>query len=96
MRTLISVENANCSYCMNAVRDELLARPLVHHVEMSPRAGCLEVEHDHDDPSALVGLLRQSLHGWRVTDNGEVVMVMTKPGLAHVCRHESPDEEQHA
>ncbi|MGY6501013.1 MAG: hypothetical protein ACXIVQ_09005 [Acidimicrobiales bacterium] len=85
MRTQILVENANCTFCIDAVRTELLARPLVRHVEMSATAGCLEVEHDHDDPAALVALLRASLHGSQVADNGEIVMIVTDPTLTHGC-----------
>lgn len=58
---------------------------------MSATAGCLEVDHDHDDPSALTDLLLQSLHGWQVADNGEIVMVTTDPELTHECALHSPD-----
>jgi len=92
MHTLVRVENANCSWCMNAVRDELLARPLVRDVQMSATAGCLEVEHDHDDPSALTGLLQQSLRGWQVADNGEIVQVTTNPTLTGECTLHAPAE----
>jgi hypothetical protein len=85
MRTLVHVETANCMYCMNEVRDELLARPLVHDVHTTATAGCLEVEHDDDDPSALTDVLRRSLHGWQVADNGEVVSVRTTPEVADHC-----------
>lgn len=85
MRTLVHVENANCTYCMNEVREELLARPLVHAVHASATAGCLEVEHEDDDPSALTETLRRSLRGWQVADNGEVVSVRTMPELADHC-----------
>jgi copper chaperone CopZ len=95
MRTLIQVQNANCTYCIGAVREELLARPRVHHVEMSLTAGCLEVDHDHDDPAALVELLRQSLHGAQVADNGEVVMIMTDPELTQECSLHPSDQKRH-
>lgn len=85
MHTRIRVENANCTWCMNAVRDELLARPLVRHVEMSAMAGCWEVDHDHDDVSELIALLRQSLNGWQVADNGEIVAVKTGPTVSGEC-----------
>lgn len=75
---------------MNAVRDELLARPLVRHVRMSAMSGCLEVDHDHDDPSALTGLLQQSLRGWQVTDNGEIVQLTTNPTLTSECALHAP------
>lgn len=85
MRTLINVENANCTYCMNDVRDTLLARPLVHDVRTSVVAGCWEVGHDQDDVAAITDLLRQSLHGWEVADNGEIIMIATSPNASDRC-----------
>ncbi|MFP5577568.1 MAG: hypothetical protein ACLGIZ_04935 [Acidimicrobiia bacterium] len=76
---------ANCSYCMNAVREELLARPLVHDVWQSATKGCLEVDHDHDDPGALIEILRRSLHAWEVADNGEIISVATTPEPMDHC-----------
>jgi hypothetical protein len=52
---------------------------------MSITAGCVEVEHDHDDPTALVGLLRESLRGWDIAGNGEIVQIGTEAELTHVC-----------
>jgi hypothetical protein len=92
MRTLIRVENANCTYCMNAVRDDLLARPLVHHVHLSATAGCWEVDHDHEDASELIGVLEQSLHGWQVGSNGEIVEITTNPTLSDACAWHPPTE----
>lgn len=85
MQTMIKVENANCTYCMNAVKDDLLARPRVHDVRMSATAGCVVVDHDHDDPSALIDLLRQSLHGWEVASNGEIISVNTTSKISEHC-----------
>lgn len=85
METMVQLEGANCTYCMNAVKDELLARPLVRDVHMSAVAGCLVVEHDHDDPSALVAVLRRSLHGWEAADNGEIVSVRTSSKISDRC-----------
>lgn len=79
------VENANCEYCMNAVRKELLARPMVHDVRMHVAQGCWEVEHDYDDLSAITELLRTSLRGWVVESNGEIMMVATTPEIADRC-----------
>lgn len=93
MRTLIRIENANCSYCIGTVQVELLERPLVHHVEMNAAEGCMEVDHDHDDPAALIELLGQSLHGAQVADNGEIVMVMTDPELTRQCSLYPPDQQ---
>ncbi len=90
MRTRIEVENANCRYCVDAVRRELLARPGVHRVEVSSTAGCLEVDHDHDDPAALIELLHRSLHGSQVADNGEVVMITIDPVVTYDCSMHLP------
>lgn len=43
IHTFVRVEDANCSWRINAVRAELLARPLVRRVRMSATAGCFEV-----------------------------------------------------
>lgn len=85
MQTMIRVENANCSYCMNAVKDDLLARPRVHDVQLSAVAGCLVVDHDHDDPAELVELLHQSLHGWEAASNGEIIEVTTASVISDRC-----------
>lgn len=90
MQTLVRLHNANCTYCMNAVKDELLARPRVNAVQVSAAAGCLQVDHDHDDPSALTAVLRQSLHGWEAADNGEIISVTTSSEISEHCtRHEN-------
>jgi hypothetical protein len=52
---------------------------------MSITAGCVGVEHDHDDPTALVDLLRGSLRGWEIAGNGEIVQIGTEAELADVC-----------
>ena len=85
MKTLIQVDNANCAYCMNDVRDALLARPLVNAVRSSAVAGCWEIDHDHDSLAAIASLVRQSLHGWEVADNGEIVMITTRPEVGDRC-----------
>lgn len=85
MQTMILVQNANCSYCMNAVKDDLLARPQVREVQMNATAGCLVVDHDHDDPAALIALLHQSLHGWQVASNGEIIEVTTDSVISDQC-----------
>ena len=85
MRTLIRVENANCTDCLNAIQDVLMARSLVRSVQLHAADGCIEVEHDHDEPDALVELLRTSLRGWQIADNGEIIQVPSVPEAAHVC-----------
>ncbi len=94
MRTLIRVDNANCTYCMNAVRDALLARPLVHAVRSSAVAGCWEIDHDHDDLDAITNLVRQSLHGWEIADNGEIIMIATTPEVRDRCALHGTDPNQ--
>jgi len=91
VRTLIRVDNANCTYCMNDVRDALLARPLVHAVRSSAVTGCWELDHDHDDLAAITNLVRQSLHGWEVADNGEIIMVATTPEVRDRCAWHGSD-----
>ncbi len=85
MRTLIRVENANCTDCLNAIQDTLMARPLVRSVHLHAADGCIEVEHDHDVPDALVEVLRSSLRGWQMADNGEIMQTPSIPAVAHVC-----------
>lgn len=85
MRTLIRVENANCTDCLNAIQETLLARSLVRSVHLHAADGCIEVEHDHDAPDALVELLRTSLRGWQMADNGEIMQTPSIPEVAHVC-----------
>ena len=85
MRTLIRVENANCTDCLNAIQDALMERSLVRSVRLHSADGCIEVEHDHDEPDALVELLRTSLRGWQIADNGEIIQVPSVPAAAHVC-----------
>ena len=85
MRTLIRVENANCTDCLNAIQDAQMERTLVRSVQLHSADGCIEVEHDHDEPDALVELLRTSLRGWQIADNGEIIQVPSVPAAAHAC-----------
>ncbi len=75
MRTVVQLANSNCAWCLNAMADNLGARPLVHGVEVNAAAGCLVVDHDHDDPAALLAEIHDDLRGWEQADNGEAVMV---------------------
>lgn len=65
--------------------DALLARPLVNAIRSSAVAGCWEIDHDHDDLTAITELVRQSLHGWEVADNGEIIMITTTPEVRDHC-----------
>lgn len=75
MKTVVRIENTNCTYCLDDVRKVLLASPRVRTVEMGATTGCLDVEHDYEEVSAITGLLRDSPLNWDVADNGEIVMV---------------------
>jgi hypothetical protein len=55
--------------------DQLRARPLVRHVHLNASAGCLVVDHEYDDPGALIALIQHDLRGWELAGNGEAVMV---------------------
>ncbi|MGE0308354.1 MAG: hypothetical protein AB7N61_19105 [Acidimicrobiia bacterium] len=79
---------------MNDVRNALLARPLVHDLWSSAVAGCWEIEHDHDDVAAMTELMRQSLHGWKVADNGEIIMMATNPTITDRCAWHSREPSQ--
>lgn len=94
MRTLIRVANANCTYCMNDVRDALLACPLVHAVHSSAVAGCWEIDHDRDDLDAITHLLHESLHGWEIANNGEINMIATAPEIHGRCALHGTDLNQ--
>lgn len=91
MRTLIRVDSANCVSCMNDARDALLARPLVQAVRSTVTAGCWEIEHDHDDLGEITSLIRGTLHGWEVADNGEIVMIATTLEVRDRCEAHGTD-----
>lgn len=84
MQTKLQVQNANCTFCMNAVKKELLERPLVNDVRSSATEGCWVVDHD-DDPAALIAILNQSLHGWNIATNGEIISVTTDSRISDHC-----------
>lgn len=88
MRTLIQLHNANCAECLNAIQDQLRGQHRVATVHLDAAHGCIEIEHDHDDPDVILELLRSRLRGWRMAGNGEIVQVPETPELTHVCRSE--------
>lgn len=75
MQTVVTLENSNCSWCLNAMAERLRTRPLVHTVDVDAAAGRVVVEHDHDSPAALVVDIHDDLRGWVIAENGEAVMV---------------------
>lgn len=86
MKTVIGLANSNCSFCLNAMAERLAERPLVNAVHVNASAGCLEVDHDHDDPEALVAKIHDDLRGCVTADNGEVVMVEIDVHEESLCR----------
>lgn len=86
MKTIIGLANSNCSWCLNAMAERLADRPLVNAVHVNAAAGCLEVDHDHDDPEALVVQIHDDLRGWVTADNGEAVMVDLDVHEETACR----------
>ncbi|MDQ6837716.1 MAG: hypothetical protein M3137_05080 [Actinomycetota bacterium] len=71
----MELSNSNCTWCRDALVDQLRTRPLVQAVHVNSTAGCLVVDHDHDSPKALVADVHRVLRGWELADNGERVMV---------------------
>jgi hypothetical protein len=75
MRTVVKLQNSNCVRCLDLMSTRLRARPLVSQVHVDASSGCLVVDHDHDDPAALIVQIHDDLRGWELADNGERVMV---------------------
>ena len=44
-------------------------------MHLNASAGCLVVDHEHDDPGALIAGIQHDLRGWELAGNGERVMV---------------------
>ena len=86
MRTVVELANSNCAWCLRYMADRLAARPLVRHVHVDFSAGCLMVDHDHDDPAEVVAEIRDDLRGFELADNGEKVMVHLDVHEASGCR----------
>jgi ribosomal protein S18 acetylase RimI-like enzyme len=55
--------------------EHLRAQPLVREVRLNATAACLVVDHDLDNPAALIADIRPEMRGWELAENGEIVMV---------------------
>lgn len=75
MRTIVQLGNSNCGWCLNAMVNRLRAQSLVRRVQLDQAAGCLVVDHDRDDPSAMISEILELVRGWELASNGERVMV---------------------
>lgn len=84
MRTLIALENSNCTRCHNALLVRLRADPAVRNVHSDYASGCLVIDHDAD-PAALVSMVTASGRGVVVAANGEREMVAVDGRHADGC-----------
>jgi hypothetical protein len=90
VRTIVQLANSNCGWCLRFMSDRLRARPLVRQVRVDSTAGCLVVDHDCDDPIALVAEIHDDLRGWELAANGEAVMVDLDVHEESECRWAGP------
>lgn len=74
MRTVVALENANCTRCHNAMLGALRGREGVRRVWSEFSSGCLVIEHEVD-PDALVSLVMSAGRAVAVGGNGERTMV---------------------
>lgn len=85
MRTIVALENSNCTRCHNAMLATLRERERVQRVWSDFSTGCLVIEHE-DDPGALVSLITTADRAVAVAANGERVMVSLDGHEAAECR----------
>jgi len=93
MHTELRIEGANCPTCLNATLDALRATSGVRHATTSSVAGCLAIDHDGLEVSALIDQVREQLHGVAMSA-AEIVMVSVEPLVAelHCSHHEGHSE----
>jgi len=65
----------------------------VRQVRVDSTAGCLVVDHDCDDPIALVAEIHDDVRGWELAANGEAVMVDLDVHEESECRWAAPHLE---
>ena len=85
MRTIVALENSNCTRCHNAMLAALRERERVQRVWSDFSNGCLVIEHE-DDPDALVSLITTVDRAVAVAGNGERVMVSLDGHEAAKCQ----------
>ena len=84
MRTLIALENGNCTHCHNALLVRLRSIAAVRNVQSDFASGCLVIDHD-TDPDALISMVTASGRGIYVAANGEPEMVAVDGHHADEC-----------
>lgn len=85
MRTLVALENSNCTWCNNDMLGALRERSRVQAVGFDSSAGCLVIEHE-ENPDSLVSLIRTEGRAVAVAANGERVMVSVDAHEAADCQ----------
>lgn len=85
MRTMVVLENSNCTRCHNAMLVALREREGVERVWSDFSTGCLVIEHE-DDPDALVSFVTTAGRAVAVAANGEKVMVSLDGHEALECQ----------
>lgn len=85
MHTVIDLGNSNCPTCLNAMVDDLRAHPQVASVHSNAAIGCLEVEHDFDDPAMIIVTIRDDLRGSVQASNGELGMFELQAHIGSRC-----------
>jgi hypothetical protein len=93
MRTVVQLGNSNCGWCLDAITRRLRAQTSVRRVRINATAGCLVVDHNYDDPTALIEDIRKNVRGWELAANGEVVMVDLDIHEEAQCRWAGVDNE---
>jgi hypothetical protein len=85
VHTIIDLGNSNCSWCLSAMAEHLRANDLVGEVRINASTGCLEADHDFDDPASVIATITQNLRGSVQASNGESVLVALHPHVASEC-----------
>lgn len=84
MKTLVELENSNCTWCHGAMLSALRQRAGVKGVWSDFSSGCLVIDHE-DDPDALVALVKSTGRAVTVAGNGEKMMVSLDGHEAAEC-----------
>ena len=85
MHTAIDLGNSNCPTCLNAMVDDLRAHPQVTRVHSNAAIGCLEVEHNFEDPAEIIDSIRANLRGSVQASNGELGMFELQAHIGSRC-----------
>jgi hypothetical protein len=84
-RTLVILENSNCTWCHNAMLATLREKKGVHRVRSEFSSGCLIIEHENE-PDALLALIATAGHAVAVAGNGEREMVLVGGHEVRACQ----------